>query len=73
MSQPTQRQRILEYMQECGVITPMEAIYDLGCTKLATRISELIREGHEIEKELVYGKNRYGQTIHYMRYRLAVD
>ena len=72
MRQPTQRQRIMEYMQECGAITPMEAIYDLGCTKLATRISELIREGHDIKKEMVYRKNRFGQTVHFMRYRLAV-
>lgn len=72
MKQPSQRQRILAYMQDFGSITPMEAIFEIGCTKLATRVSELIREGHEIKKELVYGKNRYGQTIHYMRYRLGV-
>lgn len=68
----TQRQRILEYMQEFGSITPMEAIHELGCTKLATRISELIDDGHGIIKEVVWDKNRWGQRVHYMKYRLAV-
>jgi len=72
MSHPTQKHKILMYMMEFGSITPMEAIHEIGCTKLATRISELIRDGNEITKEVVYDKNRWGQTVHYMRYRLAV-
>lgn len=73
MRQPSQGQRILAYMQDFGSITPMEAIFEIGCTKLATRVSELIRAGHKIQKETVYGKNRWGQTIHYMRYRMGVE
>ena len=69
---PTQREKILQYMSDFGWITPMDAIRELGCTKLATRVSELIREGYEIEKQTVTDKNRWGQTVHYMRYRLAV-
>lgn len=66
----TQGERIIEYIEEFGSITPMDAFKDLGITKLATRISELKREGVEFEQEYEAGKNRYGETVHYMRYRL---
>jgi len=68
----TQHQRILQYIDDFGSITPMEAFQDLGITKLATRVSELIRDGVLIEKQQVSGKNRYGDTTHYMRYRRTV-
>lgn len=68
----TQRQRILRYIDDFGSITPMEAFQDLGITKLATRVSELIRDGERIEKIPEAGKNRYGDNTHYMRYRRAV-
>lgn len=68
----TQHQRILQYIDDFGSITPMEAFQDLGITKLATRVSELIRDGERIEKEQVSGKNRYGDNTHYMRYRRKV-
>lgn len=64
-----QHQRISKYMDEFGSITPMEAFADLGITKLATRIGEMIRDGQKIEKEQVTGRNRYGEKIIYMRYR----
>ena len=68
----SQRAKILEYLYDNEWITPMDAISEFGCTKLATRISELIDAGYSIEKQLVTDKNRFGQKIHYMRYRLAV-
>ena len=41
----TQHERILDYMDRFGSITPMDAIFDLGITKLATRIGELRQLG----------------------------
>lgn len=67
-----QRQRILKYIDDFGSISPMEAFMDLGITKLATRVSELIQSGEKIVKEQVDGKNRYGESTHFMRYRRAV-
>ena len=61
----TQHEMILAYIDRFGSISPMEAFNDLGITKLATRISEMRRKGHEFEK------NRFGKTCHYMRYRKA--
>ena len=67
----TQKKAILDYMQEHGSITPMEAFSDLGVTKLATQISLMIRiDGLNIKKEMVQSTNRYGRPCHYMKYSL---
>lgn len=65
----TQGERILEYIDTKGSITPFEAFTELGITKLATRISELRRGGEKIEKRYVTGTNRFGEKIQYMEYR----
>lgn len=69
----TQRDRILEYLLEWKTITPFQAFRDLGITKLATRISEMIAAGVKIKKETIYDKNRWGQTVHYCRYSLEEE
>ena len=66
----TQGERIIRYIEKFGSITPFEAFADLGVTKLATRISELIRAGVEIRKEMVEGENRFGEPVRYMRYSM---
>ena len=65
-----QQQRIIDYMVEFGSITPMQAFADLGITKLATRVSELIADGYIIKKERVKAKNRYGDAVNFTRYSL---
>ena len=62
---------ILDYIDRFGSISPMEAFMDLGITKLATRISEMRKNGYEFSKKMESRKNRYGKTCHYMRYRKA--
>ena len=66
----TQVERVLKYIEQFGSITPMEAFRDLGITKLATRISELIDEGYQIKKEWVSSTNRYGEKVRYKKYSL---
>ena len=68
MSKTTQKQQILEYIDYFGSITPMQAFGDLGITKLATRISEMRKEGQQFKIEMVKGKNRYGKPMRYARY-----
>lgn len=70
MSKITQRDRVLQYIREFGSITSWQAYAELGCTQLATRISELKQRGYEFEKKRVNGKNRYGDKTHYDEYRL---
>ena len=68
-----QQERILVYMEACGGITPLEAFAELGVTKLATRVSELRREGIPIVKSSETRKNRFGETVTYARYSLPQD
>lgn len=67
----TQKQRILQYMDDFGSITPQAAMIDLGIMRLAARISELVKAGEPIVSEMVSGFNRYGQRIRFARYRRA--
>jgi hypothetical protein len=66
----TQKDRILKYLRDFGSITPLDAMADLGCMRLASRISELEGEGYAIRKEMEKGRNRYGQKTSYARYSL---
>ena len=66
----TQKDRILKYLRDFGSITPLDAMADIGCMRLASRISELKGEGYAIRKEMEKGRNRYGQKTSYARYSL---
>ena len=63
-----QHERILQFMDEHGSITPMEAFSELGITKLSTRVGEMIESGISIEKHREKGRNRFGEKVNYMRY-----
>ena len=59
----TQKEAILNYIEEHGSITPKQAIYDLGITRLAAYIHDLREEGYNIETERITVKTkRYGKT-----------
>ena len=66
----TQAERILDYMEEFGSITQMDALRDLGIMRLASRISDLKRKGYHIESETEPVKNRYGETSYIKRYKV---
>ena len=57
-------------MKEFGSITALEAIRDIGCFRLASRITDLKRKGYRIERDMIKVKNRYGQTTRIARYKL---
>ena len=69
----SQEQRVIDYLKKNGSITSIDAVMHLGIMDLPKRISNLIREGTDINKEWEKGKNRYGENIHYMRYTLGGD
>ena len=48
----THNQLIRQRLIEGGSITGLEALRDFGCYRLASRISDLRREGLEIEKTM---------------------
>lgn len=66
----TQCERIIDYINDFGSITSMEAMQDLGCMRLASRVCELKKRGYKIISKTEIGKNRYGEPITYSRYFL---
>ena len=69
----TQKDAIINYIEEHGSITPMDAFEALGITKLATRVSEIIRDGIPVYKSWEEGENRYGEKVRFMRYSLGEE
>ena len=47
MATRTQTQRIIDYIAEFGSITQLDALRDLGIMRLASRISDLKRQGYK--------------------------
>lgn len=64
----TQCEKILQYIEEYGSITPLDALREFGCMRLASRISDLKRAGYDIKREFELSRNRYGEKIRYARY-----
>ena len=67
---PTQASLVLKYLKDFGIITQYEAFIELGIMRLASRISELKKCGHKIEREFVTVQNRYGQKCSVCKYKL---
>ena len=71
MSKATQAERVLDYMEQFGSITQIEALRDIGCMRLASRISDLKKQGYPITSEIEAVKNRYGENCYIKRYSLG--
>jgi len=67
----TQCQKVLKRIDDKGSITTMEA-FEMGITRLASRVHDLRRMGINIISESVCGKNRDGDNVRYARYKRAV-
>lgn len=69
----TQCDMILRHLRDYGSITSLEAITEYGILRLASRINDLKRSGHNIVSETATSKNRYGENIRYSVYRLIEE
>ena len=67
----TQADRVVDFMQKNGSISSLEAIQELGVTRLAACIYKLKRNGLEIAKETAKSVNRYGEKVYFARYRIV--
>ena len=73
----TQVDKIIEYMNRYGSITPVQAYADLGIMRLGARIFDIENStdpkyrGIRIIHEQETSKNRLGETVTYARYRLG--
>ena len=66
----TQNQRIKEYLENGHKLTPLEALNLFGCFRLASRISDLKKQGMNIKTDMVTDANTGKQ---YASYSLVVD
>lgn len=63
--------KVVNYIQRYGSITPYDAFRDLGITKLATVCSNLrLKCGINVLSTLEKSINRFGEACHYKRYFL---
>ena len=66
----TQRQKILEYLQAGGKLTPIDALGLFGCYRLGARVYELKCEGYIIDREMVEVQCRAGHTARVAQYSM---
>lgn len=69
----TQCEKVLAYMRQFGSITQLEALQDIGCMRLASRISDLRAQGVAIGRRIKTSKNRYGDSVSFAEYYLEED
>lgn len=72
-NKPKQAQRVLDYIREHGSITQLEALNELGVMRLASRISNLKKQGYTFDSKFVSVRNRYGETCRVKQYSLGGD
>ena len=66
----TQNKRLIMYLNEHNSITQLEALNELGILRLASRINDLKKEGHDIVGEMVEVLNRFQEKVRVKRYYL---
>lgn len=69
----TQCEKILEHLKKYGSITVIEAMDLYGVARLASRINDLKSDGVRIKRNMVAGKNRFGDPVTYAEYRLEAE
>ena len=71
MNKKTQKERILDYIDEFGSISALEAFRDLGVSQLSARLVEMEKDGIIFHKEQESALNRFGEKVYYTRYSIA--
>lgn len=66
----TQQEEILQYLEENGHITRLEAACDLHIFELSSRIGELKKKGYNISSTRVSSVNKYNRASHFNIYKL---
>lgn len=69
----TQCDKVLQYMRQFGSITQLEALHDIGCMRLASRITDLRQQGYAIGRRTKTAKNRYGESVSFAEYYLIEE
>ena len=64
----TQVEKIIDYIETEGSITPLDALREFGCMRLASRITDIKRMGYDVTVKMEKSKNRRGEFVRYARY-----
>lgn len=67
----TQTEKIIEYIQENGSITPLDALKEIGCMRLASRMCDIKKMGYAVNKKIETATNRNGERVMYARYTIG--
>lgn len=67
----TQCERIIQYIEETGSITQMDALREFGCMRLASRMCDIKKMGYTVTTKMEKAKNRYGEPVSYARYTIC--
>ena len=68
----SQVQMLIKMLKE-GWVSPAAALTDIGCYRLAARISDIRKMGYVIETRIVKQKNRFGHYIAFKEYRIKEE
>ena len=68
-----QKALVLEYLEEHGSITSMDAFRDLGITRLSAVVFDLRDLGYDIKTRTETSKDRRGKKVSYARYTLVPE
>ena len=71
MRKASQCDKIIAHIKEHGSITPLEALREFGCMRLASRMSDLKRRGYSVKSVMESSKNKKGETVSYARYTIC--
>lgn len=59
----SQNRRLLAFLQAKRQITPLQALRSFGCFRLAARVHDLRKAGHEIETVRLPGKSHVAYRL----------
>jgi len=71
MKKETHETRLLDYLRKYKKITSLEAIRDLGNTRLSATVYNLRRKGHDISTKPVKVKTRWNTMTEVAEYHLS--
>lgn len=64
----TKIEMVSDHLKKFGSITPSEAREKYGSDRLSSIINKLRDRGMNIRTELVSGKDRFGNDVHFAKY-----
>ena len=67
----SQADRVLQYLEDGNTITTLNAFKELGITRLAARVHELKRDGHNVKKNTISVTNRFDEKCAVAEYYLG--